>query len=167
MLVDTLFPGFPRSVTIDAVICATENYVGSMPINEMRYSLVALVKTLSFHVLYDDWLRLAEEVFKGDGGRGSTTHTNGHSSSSSMNSGSNGVLLGNIFRVRSSMENLQRTSAISVYQPPLHAVVTTLESYEGNRNGGDISFHRFKSSICAHGAVQTELQLLTRYPSLV
>jgi hypothetical protein len=107
-----------------------------------------LIRSLYYHVLYDEWLKYVESFFKSDGKN----------------------MLISISRLKIQMENLQRSSnklTQTMYQPPYFALAATLDSYEGTRNGGEISFHRFKSSVLWHDSVQAELQLLANSPGLI
>lgn len=130
---------------MEAAISATENFLGNVLVSDNKYPILFLAKTLSCHVLYEEWLKLMEEMYR--------------------NEGRNMIL--SIQRVRQKSEDFQRTLIRSIYQPPLCAVHSTLDSYEGARNGGEISFERFKRGVIAHDAVAAELNMLANYPSIV
>ncbi len=149
-IVDTLFPGFPWSLILEAVHAASgDNYSNSSQFHQndatKKYSVIVLSKILSFYILYDEWIKATEELFKSEG--------------RSM------VVI--LHRVRNYMEDLQRNQGNRLYQPPFAAVASVLDTYEGSRNGGEISFHRFKNSVMSHDAVQAELNLLQNYPAMV
>lgn len=152
-IVDTLFPGFPWSLVLESIHTASgDNFSGSVSSvptslsdRGKSYPAVVLCKILSFHVLYDDWLRITEDLFKSEGKS----------------------LVLNLHRLRSQMEDLQRNQGTLLYQPSYTSVISVLDTYEGSRNGGEISFYRFKSSVAAHDAVQAELNLLQNYPAML
>lgn len=147
-ILDTLFPGFPWSLVLEAVHAATgDTFTSSSGPSEsnQRFSVIVLSKILSFQILYEEWLKVIEDLFKGEGK----------------------TMVLNLHRLRTHMEDLQRNSGTTLFQPPFTAVVSVLDSYESSRNGGEISYQRFRSSVMTHDAVQAELNLLQIYPSML
>lgn len=145
-ILDTLFPGFPWSIILDTIHSASgDSSSGSSADSMQRFSVIVLCKILSFQVLFEQWLKATEDIFKNEGK----------------------IMVLSLHSLRTQMEGLQRNLGTTLYQPSFCAISSVLDTYEGNRSGGEISFQRFKSSVMAHDAVQAELNLLQNYPAML
>lgn len=140
LIIESMCPDFPKTHLTEAVLTATEQYTSSTLSSDHRFPLGLLAKASMCHILYDEWLRALEEVFRAEG---------------------KGLQLP-LVRIKGRCEQVYRNLPPSCPQPPWAATQCAYD--EVIKNGGELSFERFKKAVFGSEAVQAELRLLASYP---
>jgi hypothetical protein len=146
LMLEGLYPGFPRSVVLESALTALGSYSTAIVINEVKIPILTLARSVCFHVLYEEWLKVVEEVFKDEGramGLGAT-------------------------RLRTKAEDLLRTLPRSMYLPPLAAILGAIDgiaSADSSGSSSEVTFDKLKKGMCKHAACANELTLLACYPA--
>ncbi|RYH13682.1 hypothetical protein EON65_35045 [archaeon] len=143
IIIETICLDFPKGLLMDAMLTTTEQYNNNTFSPDNKYPIATLARALICHILYDEWLKALEETFRNDGKAFTLSGT----------------------RIRSRCEQCYRNLPKFCPQPPYAATQTVYD--EASKNGGELSFERFKKTVFNSEAVQTEIRLLSNYPSLL
>eukprot|EP01031_Cornospumella_fuschlensis_P040068 gene40068-48826_t len=143
IIIETLCPDFPKGLLTDAMLTATDQYNNNTFSPDNTYPIATLTRALICHILYDEWLKALEATFRDEGKAFILSAT----------------------RIRSRCEQCYRNLPRFCPQPPYAAMQVVYE--EATKNGGELSFERFKKAAFNSEAVQTEIRLLGSYPALL
>jgi hypothetical protein len=139
-LIEALCPGFPKSLILHAATSTDEHLKGVLLSSDSKYKLASLCRAVYCHILYDEWLKVVEELFKNDGGK---NHI--------MESG----------KIKSAMEDFNRNLPKSLHQPSLSAINNVLYMHDSvGRGSHEMSFDKFRREVFSNVSINAELTVI-------
>lgn len=145
-LFETIIPGFPRTLMIEAafMILDVDQRNKSTSIIEQKLRVKELLPIIYCYILYDEWLKFIEEVFRTDG--------------------KNQLIPWN--RLRLQLQDSPRNLPSSIQQPPQEAITAFIEVND-SKGSNSVSLDDLKSFLFIYPSTIQELEMLESYPSRI
>ena len=137
-LVEALCPGFPKNLILQAAMSTHEHCKGMFFGADSKYPIESLCRCVYCHILYDEWLKVIEELFD---------HNRGHAVE--------------YVKIRTTVEDLSRKLPTSLHQPPISAFFIVMD--EINSRNCDVTFDSFKRELFSSVPVLLELGMIERF----
>lgn len=140
-LVEALCIGFPKSLVLHAVTSTTEHSKGIALSSDSRYPISSLCRAVYCHILFDEWLKIVEDLFRAEGGKNQIIECG---------------------KLRSMMEDFHRKLPKALHQPPLSAIVYVLDAHStGSRGHQDVSLDKFRREVFFSAPISVELNTIS------
>jgi hypothetical protein len=145
-LIESLCPGFPRSIVLEAAMLSVTNINHIAQLVDTKCSFLTLFRFVACFVLYDEWIKVIEECFRNDG---------------------KGMFL-QCIKLKSKIEDYYRNLPMSINQPPLAAILAASEAdaFSTSKSAYDkeVSFDAFKKNLFNSPLIITELEIIAQLP---
>lgn len=133
-IIELLCNDFPKNIILDAAYAVNSKSIGGMP---SKYLHGELSIALYFHILFEDWLKEIEKLFREE---------------SSLNCLS-------ISRIRSFILNLQSSLPLTVEQPPLFCIESV---FNGIAKEISINYDDFRRCLFSNPAIIADVKRTPR-----
>jgi hypothetical protein len=133
-MVETIIPNFPKSIVLEAAMCVKPVEVGSYG-STTKYLTGKLSIAVYFHIIFEEWIKMMEDFFREE-----TT-----------------LNVVNIIKVKNQIKEFSITFPVSVSQPSLHCVMSSLDAASSDWSCGEISFDDFKACLFASDLIAADI----------